>query len=393
MSSQHLENFSVRLYLSMIIVVAITSMLQAQRNLHLTKDELNNYKKNLEVYGTDSKIPAFSNVIEANYNNLLKDNGIFFEKKDNKWGLFDSNKSKLILPYEIDSVLVVRALPKTYYHILKNGNWEVISFEKNYKIKNVPPLYEISTSFFDSKRYLDEKLIVIFNGKEGVIDLSYNLLVPIMHDHVKEVVSVRRSDSDPKLFSVYLNDKMGLLINNHFLPAVYDELTSLAYVNSETKLTYLNELFYLAPKLNSKRGVLNASGQEILPFVYDDLIFCVPSKPLVEPVYVVKKDGFYSVITKSETLIPSIYEEIVYLNWKNEENSMFIVKKDNNYGVIDDKNNVLIPLQYEFIKPNYDVFSKYRNTYIVKKNNLYGVIGLLGNIKVPIEHKSYEAFE
>lgn len=393
MKIQHLENFRLKLYLSTIVIVSVTGILQAQLNLNLTKDELDNYKNNLKVYGTDSRIPAFSNVIEPHYKNLLKDNGIFFEKKDNKWGLFDSNKSKLILPYEIDSVLVVRGLPKTYYHILKNGNWEVISFEKNYKIKNVPPLYEIPTSFFDYKRYPEHRLIVIFNGKEGVIDLNYNLLVPIIHDYVKEVVSVRRSDSDPKLFRVYLNDKWGLLINTHFLPAVYDELTSLAYVNSETKLTYLNELLYLAPKFNGKRGVLNASGQEILPFVYDDIIFCVPIKPLLEPVYVVKQEGFYGVITKNEVLVPAVYEEIVYLNWKNEENSMFIVKKDNFYGVVDDKNNVLIPMQYDFIKPIYDLFSKYKNSYIVKKNDLYGVIGLLGNIKVPIEHKSYEAFE
>ena len=68
-------------------------------------------------------------------------------------------------------------------------------------------------------------------------------------------------------------------------------------------------------------------------------------------------------------VIPPIYEDInpIY------EDPFCIVKKDGLYGLTDEKGEILLPIQYQFLEHNYD------DTLLVQEGGLWGIIDYEGN--------------
>ncbi len=95
--------------------------------------------------------------------------------------------------------------------------------------------------------------------------------------------------------------------------------------------------------------------------------------------------------TKGKCVIPLKYADCSRITiWpenreREREKTFFIMKKGSLYGVINEKNEVVIPFEYNGIK--YDSDSK---KLICKKRRRYGVLDLEGKIIVPFEYTVYD---
>ena len=128
---------------------------------------------------------------------------------------------------------------------------------------------------------------------------------------------------------------------------------------------------------NGKWGYINKKGEEVIPFIYDEIW------SYSEGLAFVKKDGKWGYINKKgEEVIPFIYDEI----WSYSEGLAF-VKKDGKWGSIDRNGKEVIPFIYDNVK---DGFSE--GLACVKKDGKYGFINKKGKEVIPFIYDNIWSF-
>lgn len=112
-----------------------------------------------------------------------------------------------------------------------------------------------------------------------------------------------------------------------------------------SKLTYLKENRLLATK-NNYRGIIDLSGNEIIPIQYTSL------QELGKGVYKAKINGAYGVLSvDGKVLVPCECDKIKKLG------TYYQIKMDNKWGIMDLNGKILAPIKYKDVK--------------LKKNKLY----------------------
>ena len=329
-----------------------------------TKESLEYRIEENKLFGDSLKIPVYSSKIYG-----FKDSGVYFENKNEKWGLFDANKNKLIIPHEIDSVLTVYHFPNIKSYLIKqNGKWKSIAFDKKFKIKKSEPDTGLMHSSYKEYGYeIDtrgwKRYQVIYNGKRGVMNKDYKTIVPLKYDYVLNLFdSLNEKVKDTLSFIVYDNDKVGVITNKLYIEPHFDDvgLNYPTYVGDfgNMKPSYFRDHLgtrklmydknYFGTVINGKKGIMNYDQEVIVPNIYDDMYYTestLDESPL-KGKFIVRIESKFGVINeKNEILIPIEYNAVEYHKTK-EVADVFIVRKGSKYGLVNSLNEVVKPINY-----------------------------------------------
>jgi hypothetical protein len=201
---------------------------------------------------------------------------------------------------------------------------------------------------------------IIKDGKWGLLKADRSDWVPPIYDNLDYEFKM-----NPARIFVQKAGKYGILNEDGsaWLEPIYEEI--------------LYDGFYFKVKKGDKWGMLNNKGEDYIPICYEEIYeHRVPELSLVRD-----KGSLWSVFMWVQNQNPCTpapqykYERIEYFN------EFFTVYKDGKWGLADQKGELILPIEYEDLKPF--VFS-YLRTLKVKKNGKYGLIKLdsLGNQEI-----------
>lgn len=361
--------------------------------------------KNEEIFTQYDQIEPLENYDENKQiyyeQNLLK------VAKDGKYGLIDF-LGKEILPLQYEEIDTLKEVDNSIL-IKQNGKYGLVNsegsiiIEPQYKeIKNLGSTYEYGY------------ITVTEDNKYGLVD---NLNKVILANEYEKIDQIEGKD----LFVIEENKKQKV-VNKEGIVVIekgFDKIKSI-----------LNQSSGVIFEENSKYGVMDAEGKEIIPADYEDIIEGSSST------YIAQKNRKYGVIDKNKDEKIGFYYEIIsyypqasiyvaedkeynatifdssfteklkgvvsevnekdgylkirvgdesrYYNFKFEQkeakdiltaNNLFLAKQDGKYGVVNTKGEVVVDYQYE------DAIEQNIAGYIaIKKDGKWGSIGPNGQV-------------
>ncbi|OUR97697.1 hypothetical protein A9Q86_15910 [Flavobacteriales bacterium 33_180_T64] len=301
-------------------------------------------------FGDSTKIPVYSSEIWG-----FVDKGFHFVNKEGKWALKNANKNKLIIPYEIDSVLVQFNHPNIKsYSIKRGGKWESYTFTKKFKMEKANPYSGLALSNSLNSIYegLDWiKYQVIYNGKRGIMNCKYEWIVPLKYDYIlQRHTSIHKSFKDSISYLLYNNDKVGLHTNEVIIEPKYDDICGYEFgsYKSMPKVRLFDGKDFFVATMNGKMGLVNYNEDILVPHIYDKIIYCTAygEKGKYPDKFVLKKDGKQGVVNATgDILIPIEYDTIEYKE-TYEKLDHFIVRKNGKYGVLNSENGIIKPIEF-----------------------------------------------
>ncbi len=281
--------------------------------------------------------------------------------------------------------------------------------------------------FFESRMSTDEGTlpsgVTIRNGKAGLLDASGQVILPFEYDFISEftdgfavvyanekvgyvnskgVVVVKPFYELPGsiIFGGYAKVQLGTLFGfidstgQVVLPIKYEALGWFfsdimpAKENGQwhyidTKGTVLSKKYdkaedfeskYAQVGLKNKKGVVDRSGKEIVPPIYDFVA------PLKECIIAKRGEKFGLLDTLGQEKVPFIYDSFTNLGyWGGLK-----VCQDDKCGLIGSDGTKITPLKYQFI----NAFPE--GVAIVHIENRYGMIDKTGIELLPVEYKKIE---
>lgn len=187
------------------------------------------------------------------------------------------------------------------------------------------------------------------NGRWGIEDGNGNIIIPFEYDEIKL--------ANKGNFNVRKNAKWGIIdkAGSVIIPCEYDEIKP---------DVYKKDVFNV--KKNGKWGIIDEDGVAIIPCEYDEIEVGFNSSYTLINSFQLKKNGKWGIADKTtgRIVIPCEYDEI----FKFAETMP--VKKGDKWGIIDDKNEVIIPFEYEGIELN----KSNKEVLFAKKNGKWGLI-------------------
>ena len=182
--------------------------------------------------------------------------------------------------------------------------------------------------------------------------------IPIKYEGIEHI-----SNSSNSLSKVYNNGKYGLIDKSgrEVTPCVYDFIDYWVHEGMIKVMT------------NEKYGYVDESGKEVIPCVYDFAVdfSCGLSN--------VKKGNKWGFVNKSgKEVIPCIYDYASAFS-----DGYAIVKKDGKFGIIKKDGQFALPIVYDFIEELQDGVAP------IKRNGKYGLFAR-GKEMVPCVYDSYK---
>jgi hypothetical protein len=148
-----------------------------------------------------------------------------------------------------------------------------------------------------------------------------------------------------------INDKWGILneTGNEIIPVIYDQINTASGYGCS---------FY-SVKLKNKWGVINELGKEVLPFKFDSI-----AEGIYDDYVKVKSRNFWGLINiyKNEEILPIKYDEINCVQaklvlvensngeWRAETLEGAGVKQKNKWGLVGTKGKVIVPIIYDSLE-------------------------------------------
>ena len=185
------------------------------------------------------------------------------------------------------------------------------------------------------------------NGKFGVINNEGQIVIEPAYD---EIISI--PDSSKAIFiCVYdVNDVEGTyktkVINekNEEILSGYEKIEVIDNYDSKQNIWFEDNVLRVSK--NSKYGLINFEGQELLPCEYDE----ITALKGVKGNLIVKKAGNVGLVNeKGQTIIATQYKNIVTLK-EGYKSEYIIINENNKYGLISTSGTVLIEPKYEEVK-------------------------------------------
>lgn len=310
--------------------------------------------------------------------------------KDGKWGYVGyDGKLSLVIPIIYDEAPYSFGY-YYYYGLVRLGNeWQAIDERGNIKA---------TFAEYDKVRPIrySNKAFITKDGKMGLFDVANNQqLIETQYDdlwYFRDGFFIAKKDG-----------KLGVIDknNNIKLPFVYDNISSMPCERcSELSLKSLD---LIVVNKDGKVGLMEfETGRELFYVDYDGIVLQYENQPVLK-VNKTNADGKkkYGIINyQGETIIPAVYDRI---NSLDGEASRFVVARnsaDTYYlGMIDDKNNMLLPVEYEeHIEPvRHGKRSDDVTAVVVQKEGKSGVFDINGKMLLPMKYHSrqdaYRAWE
>ncbi|WP_027000102.1 WG repeat-containing protein [Eisenibacter elegans] len=177
---------------------------------------------------------------------------------------------------------------------------------------------------------------VLFAGAEALADLS----------NATDFSLIRGNYEGAKPYLMLTQNKRKALYSfdgTLLLKPLYDDITIL-------------DAEVLSVKMQQKVGLVTFDGQEVLPAKYQGISYMQP--------------GFYGILANNRfgvfhrptgTLIPPSYDRLLKPYPLNDSNYYFVAEKEDYYGLINAKNQVVLPFDFEEIKPWNAAFALVKN--------------------------------
>ena len=333
----------------------------------------------------------YDNAAQINPDDYFVDNELLAVQKNNKWGFIDKT-GKEIIPLQYDKV-------SDFYDNLakvkKNNQWGFI--DKTGK--------EIIKPHYDNVEDFHEGFAVITSGKfQSLINKNGDEILPFFYNKVSSVdngIALLEfldgthqflNTDDGRVFGFEFNDNriqiedILRLGNNFFIQininykkyvwllANKDDIGDGDIKYDEIKpVNPIKNIF--AVKKDNKYGLIDNTGNEIVPLQYDH--FHYANNELVA----VQKGNKWGLIDNAgKEIVPLQYDNFHYAN-----NELVAVKKGNKWGLIDNAGKEIVPLQYDHIGDGNN------GLLAVEKGNKWGVVDNAGQEIVPLQYDFAES--
>jgi hypothetical protein len=197
-------------------------------------------------------------------------------------------------------------------------------------------------------------MIVKLNNQYGLLNHELRLLQPTTFDTISNAPPKRYSnEQDFPTFWAKKNEKY----------YIFDTLGNWIDSISYDKVTVLQSNYYLVTK-DTASWRLDGYGKKVIEdftVVRDDWDY-----------FIAKKDSQFGVVDLSgEVIVPFKYEEVIC-----EPLGNILVKKDGKWGVVSEMNTLILPCEYDYVAYAFDGSSNgQERNYIVVQNDKFGKIG------------------
>lgn len=304
-----------------------------------------------------------------NYNSLSSDRGKIFAQINGKYGIFNSDLQQ-ITPFRYDSLVT------TYPTDLGNGNNSSALIRA--KINNKWGLLDkngkqLIPCQYDELVWVYQNLALVQNkGKFGITNLQGKLTADCVYDDIRYNDFHGSGNYNNNLLT--MKDGLNGLINSsgvEVAPPIYENIIALRmHFTNKFQVTY-----------KSKLGVLDgASGKLLLPCEYDDLKFyndngantASRTWEIKLPPYITAfKNGRCGLLDSSgKVCLPLLYERIYY----NIDDETYTVNKEGKQGIVDKHMQTIIRPNYAYVSHTHRYF------YVLHTNNTSGLAKLNGQI-------------
>jgi hypothetical protein len=318
------------------------------------------------------------------FRNKLFTNGIEVKEKD-KWGVI-SNKGKLLLQQEYDDI---ERLNDNLLIVKKNNKYGLVSEKFNIisPVKYDRIIIPYSSVNVTIQAMIDQKWACLdLNGKE-ITPFKYDEIKPIQSNfnlvRINKKYGLINSAGIELLPCIYdyiqLNSPPLIIVSNNGLYGLmnYDGKVVQAIVNNEIRLDMLDGKYVYDMTRQGKTGIVDHSGKQILPFLYEYVERIESSNTM--KLFRVRNSKLYGVTDFSgKIIIPVIYERVELINQAfGTTNKYYSVTKNGKTGIIDDVGKQIIPCEYTRI-------SGFQGKYLAASTNgRYGLISWSNKVVVP----------
>ncbi|HWV75128.1 MAG TPA: WG repeat-containing protein [Pseudosphingobacterium sp.] len=308
------------------------------------------------------------------------DGNHFDVKQKGSWGLYSLREQKLILQpqYEAFDYCGGCGLKPSYLYAKRNGKWGIISWEGK---ELLPFEYEHehvgmrSDNWVQSFSKNGKKLIVhIPTRREFVLDEES------AYPKVVSGLLIFKESSEEGLtvgYGIYGED------GQQVLPAQYERIEE---PNENSYLGYDGD--YLLVQQAGKTGVINKSGQIIIPPQYEEVA--------VYDDYFVTKEGNQSILFNKEhsALLKLENVEISHVNdyfYSSGSNGLeiFKIKEKAYYGLFFAEEEKYYPPEFYEVEADSRSESKIHDLIVAKKQGIITLFDLQGNLLLPPLYDQY----
>ena len=247
----------------------------------------------------------------------------------------------------------------------KNTNAEYVErkfayIDKEKKIIVPPGTYDYAEPFG-----LGQKAIVAKQGAFGIIDKHGTSALPLEFDFIE-------CPSD--YAKIFLATKAQRV-------TIYNKDTKIIPIENITSYNCDNR-YIIISDIHGKKGLLNRSGVQTVPFEYDTLY--IPRVNSTITCIVKKGDRYGGISENNEIIKPLIYENIYEL-----QNDLVFVDTNHKAGMYDANGNIKLAFEYDSICDTfYNNFESEEAKYIVIKNGKVGTVDIHNKIVIPIIYDS-----
>lgn len=204
--------------------------------------------------------------------------------------------------------------------------------------------------------------------------------------------SGRRYNNERKL---NMKKVVGVIIAIAVIIMIFISIKKLLEPKPQQETT--GSVHYFTAYQNSKWGVINQAGIEVIPFVYDEMIIVPDSSKdiFITTTDVNMETGEYKtkVFNRKNEEIFATFEQVEAIDNYDEsqnlwyEKNVLKVKKDGKYGLINFNGVQILDCKYD------DIYSLKgtTNSLIIKLDEKVGIVSNVGDIIVPAEYKEVKA--
>jgi len=210
------------------------------------------------------------------------------------------------------------------------------------------------------------------NGKWGVIDNSGNTVIEPTYD---EMIVVPNKNTPVFICTYNVNDADGTYqtkaINqkNEEILKGYDTVQALDNYDSKQNVWYEDNVLKVSKA--GKYGLIDFSGNQILPCQYDD----ITTLKGVKSSLIVKEDGNVGLVNdKGQVIAKASYKDIQALKEGYTDNYI-IIDSNNKYGIINTSGKVTVSPEYDSIK-----YINSGDYYAATENGALEIIDTNGNV-------------
>ncbi|MFZ8846900.1 MAG: WG repeat-containing protein, partial [Candidatus Hydrothermia bacterium] len=339
-------------------------------------------------------------------------------RKGDKWG-FATEDKKIVIRPKYDKVWPFGE-DETATKVMLKGKYGMI--DKRGK--------EVVRPIYDEIEWFSESLLLVkFNNKYGLLNANnFREVVKPVYDEIK------RSPFSESFLMVKLNDKYGLLRADNFKEVVKPKYSNIekiwafqSSIHEGVECTEQGNKNFLKVYAGDKVGLIDTTGNEVIPVKYEDINIVSGEKTLVK----YKENGKWGIMDLSgKVILQANYEwvcynegkvifavldnkpyafdtsgkEIQYEFKKEEEYSknyeaqyefedkedygdFSIVSRAGKKGVVSKDGKVIIPIAYDEIR-----YDNRNEIFLIAKGNKWGLANKKGKIFVPLKYDYLTTF-